>query len=64
MNEELTPLYKEGWVCPKCGRVLSPNTPECPCYYERKQTSVSSGNYVKVDYTHAISTTDGKIQNL
>lgn len=20
-----------GWVCPVCGRVLSPWTPECPC---------------------------------
>lgn len=20
-----------GWICPKCGRVLSPYTPSCPC---------------------------------
>ena len=22
----------QGWECPKCGRVNSPNTATCPCY--------------------------------
>lgn len=22
---------QQGWICPKCGRVLSPHTSECPC---------------------------------
>ena len=25
---------KEGWVCPKCGKVLAPWVPECDCYKE------------------------------
>lgn len=23
---------KEGWVCPKCGKVLAPWVPSCDCY--------------------------------
>ena len=23
----------EGWICPKCGRVLAPWMSECPCNY-------------------------------
>lgn len=35
---------QQGWVCPKCGRVLSPNTPSCPC-------SEPSATYISTDYT-------------
>lgn len=28
---------KEGWICPKCGKVLAPWVPECDCY--RSQTN-------------------------
>ena len=24
-------MYNYGWICPKCGRVLSPTTTFCPC---------------------------------
>ena len=35
---------QQGWVCPKCGRVLSPNTPSCPC-------SEPSVTYISTDCT-------------
>lgn len=34
---------RQGWICPKCGRVLSPNTPSCPC-------SEPSVNHVSTNY--------------
>ena len=32
------PFYRTGWVCPKCGRVLSPDTTACPCSEPGKTT--------------------------
>lgn len=31
---------KEGWICPKCGKVLAPFIPQCDCYkqYRNEQT--------------------------
>lgn len=31
---------KEGWICPKCGKVLAPWVPACDCYkqYKNEQT--------------------------
>lgn len=26
---------KEGWLCPKCGRVYAPFVAECPCFREQ-----------------------------
>jgi len=31
INEEEPKVTYTGWTCPKCGRVLSPWTPQCPC---------------------------------
>ena len=31
---------KDGWICPKCGKVLAPFIPSCDCYkqYRNEQT--------------------------
>ena len=31
INEEESNFTYTGWTCPKCGRVLSPWTLQCPC---------------------------------
>lgn len=31
INEEESKVTYTGWTCPKCGRVLSPWTQQCPC---------------------------------
>lgn len=40
---EPTPNYQQGWVCPKCGRVLAPWVGSCFCNYR--------GPYVTYDVT-------------
>lgn len=30
---------KEGWICPKCGKVLAPWMPECSCFKETRRIS-------------------------
>lgn len=30
MPYEKPSIYQQGWVCPKCGAVMSPTTNECP----------------------------------
>lgn len=61
---------KEGWVCPKCGRALSPWTLECPCYIEPIGNQTKT-NYTpvrdimvnpKVDYAHHDSLTESNSQ--
>lgn len=40
--------YQIGWVCPLCGRALSPLTFECPCYQsERKSNTASTAVLIK-----------------
>ena len=35
-------LSKEGWVCPICGRGLSPWTSECPCYVNKNNSNTTT----------------------
>lgn len=44
----------QGWVCPKCGAVLSPNTAYCPfCAPGNNKSTITSTNTpYSVDYTH------------
>ena len=58
MNE-LGEFYKIGWVCPKCGRVLSPDTSMCPCYYDGNKTTTATGTgyTYEIDWLRKGSTT-------
>ncbi len=45
---------QQGWVCPKCGRVMSPNTPICLyCNNDNTTTATTNtANSFNVDYVH------------
>lgn len=45
---------KEGWICPKCSRVLAPWMPECSCYKETPQTSNTFKFCLGEDYLYHI----------
>ena len=32
---------KYGWICPLCGKALSPDTKACSCYKERKEEKIT-----------------------
>lgn len=40
MHNNHTTEPQQGWICPKCGRVNSPNTTTCPCYYEQQPSTL------------------------
>lgn len=34
--------YQLGWVCPLCGRALSPLTSECPCHQSERNSATTA----------------------
>ena len=37
---------KEGWVCPKCGKVYAPWIPSCDCYKQKQNKQTICPNTV------------------
>ena len=58
MTEDM--FTQKGWICPKCGRVLSPNTLYCLwcCNTETITTSSTNDPWVRTWDTTPIKTAD------
>lgn len=65
MNEDNKIQY--GWICPKCGAVMSPNQATCVFCAPTQISSLYNVPYVNIDYAKAISVTeshhDGRLRD-
>ena len=50
---DATNFKQYGWICPVCGRVLSPWTHVCPCYNETETTTNTYKAYTGKSYTYS-----------
>ena len=53
-------MNKEGWICPVCGKGLSPWTPECSCY--KTQTTSQFPKQDNMSQFRITTDSDGKLQ--
>lgn len=61
MNEDNKIKY--GWICPKCGSVMSPLVTECIYCNGVNNLIMQNNQYIDIDYTKTISTTETKIRS-
>lgn len=47
---------KEGWICPRCGRVLAPWKSECRCYYESLKIKSNTGDILNSTASNVLKT--------
>lgn len=45
-------FYQQGWVCPKCGSVMSPNQPYCLFCYSNNSVPVTITSVWAIDDTN------------
>lgn len=58
--EKIEGFYQNGWVCPICKSVMSPNQSYCIFCYQKKASSyVTNGKSHEVDYLHYDTKTIG-----
>lgn len=50
-------FWNKGWVCPKCGAVMSPTTRMCINCRGNKRTVLGYGTNIYIDWTKQTTTT-------
>jgi uncharacterized OB-fold protein len=45
-EKSISKNMSSGWVCPKCGRVLSPEVRECPCSKAKQENAQIKKNWI------------------